>query len=260
MKKLILALLALSVNLFGINIIDNPTSGVINVNVSNSSVNRIVLPTTILDLAYSKEKGIYIKISDNQAFIKFLPIQKEKVRALGKDKYEVVGEPEIVYDKAQASEVFFVTANKTYSFALNPQDMEAETIVINDFSATKEEILKYESDDAYTQTMAKITESILRGGTPQGYKVKKVGKVISNNSTLTTTEIMDYDGVLYKATLLEVENKTKNAIRLNPKDYIQIAKDAPKSISIYYGNEVNHLLPLSKAQIVIISKGGRNQK
>ena len=108
--------------------------------------------------------------------------------------------------------------------------------------------------------MAKITESILRGGTPQGYKVKKVGKVISNNSTLTTTEIMDYDGVLYKATLLEVENKTKNAIRLNPKDYIQIAKDAPKSISIYYGNEVNHLLPLSKAQIVIISKGGRNQK
>ncbi|WP_270983110.1 TraK domain-containing protein [Campylobacter helveticus] len=260
MKKSLLLALALSKSLFALNIIDNPSSDIININVSNSSVNRIVLPAQILDVVYSKEKGIDIKISDNQAFIKFLPIQKEKVRVTGKNQVEPIGEPEIVYDKAGNSEVFFVTASKTYSFSLNPKDMEAETIIINDFSASKEEILKYESDDSYMKTMAKITESILKGGTPQGYKTKKIDKVLSKNSTLITKELMNYDGVLYRATLLEVENKTDKAIVLDSKDYIRIAKESPKAISIYYNNEVNHLLPYSKAQIVIITKGGRNQK
>lgn len=261
MKKITLvALFASFTNLFAINVIDNPTNDVINVNVSNKSVNRIVLPTKILDVAYSKEKGMDIQIADNQAFIKFLPIQKEKVRVVGKDKYEPVGEAEIVYDKAQSSEVFFVTESKTYSIALNPMDMEAETIIINDFSATKDTILKYESDDPYMSTMGKMTETILKGGTPQGYKVKKINKVVSKTNVLTTKELTSYDGVLYKAVLIEVENKTKNAVVLNPKDYIQIAKDTPRAISIYYGNEVNHLLPYSKAQVVIITKGGRNLK
>ena len=52
-------------------------------------------------------------------------------------------------------------------------------------------------------------------------------------------------------------NKTDKAILLNPKDYIKLAKDTPKAISIYYGNEVNHLLPYAKAKIVIITKGGQ---
>ncbi len=160
--------------------------------------------------------------------------------------------------KQKVLKFFFVTANRTYSFALNPKNMDAETVIINDFSAQKDEILKYESDDPYMSTMAKITESILKGGVPQGYKIKKINKVASSDKTLTTRELTNYDGLLYKATLLEVENKTDKAIRLNPKDYISIAKEAPKAISIYYNNEVNHLLPYSKAQIIIITKGGRN--
>lgn len=250
----------LSVKLFAVNIIDNPSSDVINVNVSNSSVNRIVLPSQILDVAYSKEKGIDIKISNNQAFVKFLPIQKEQVKNVSKDQYESVGEPEIIYDKAKSSEVFFVTADRTYSFVLNPKDIEAETIIVNDFSVSKGEILKYESDDPYMSTMAKITENILKGGTPQGYKAKKIDKILSSNEILVIKELMNYDGVLYKATLLEVENKTDKALRLDAKDYISIAKDSPKAISIYYNNEVNHLLPYSKAQVVIITKGGRGTK
>lgn len=256
MKKIILSSLVLSSSLFALTVIDNPTSDVINVNVSNSSVNRLVLPSDILDVAYSKEKGIDIKISGNQAFIKFLPIQKDRVRQTG-NKLEPVGEPEIIYDKAQASEVFFVTASKTYSFALNPKNIEAETVIINDFSAQKDEILKFEREDAHTHTMTKITESVLKGGTPQGYKAKNINKIIQRNQLMNTKELISYDGVLYKATLLEVENKTDKAILLNPKDYIKLAKDTPKAISIYYGNEVNHLLPYAKAKIVIITKGGQ---
>ena len=62
---------------------------------------------------------------------------------------------------------------------------------------------------------------------------------------------------MYQAHLLEVKNKTKEAIILNPKEFIPIAEDSPKSISIYYDNEVNHLLPLGYAKVVIITKAKR---
>ncbi len=260
MQKAVIASLALCCSLFGTVIIDNPTSDVINVNLSNQSVNRIVLPTTIIDVAFSKEKGIDIKVTDNQAFIKFLPVQKEKVRIMGDGKTEVIGEPEVVYDKAQSSEIFFVTANKTYSFAVHPKDMEAETVIINDFGSKKNAILAYESDDPYISTMSKIISGVLKGGSPQGYKAKKVNNIIQKTDRLATTETMRFDGVLYGASLLEVENKTDQPIVLNAKDYIIHAIDTPKAIAIYYDNEVNHLLPYSKAQVVIVTKGGKDTK
>lgn len=85
-------------------------------------------------------------------------------------------------------------------------------------------------------------------------RVKKVNKILQDTTLLQTKEVNLYNGVLYSATVLEVKNKTDKAIVLNPKDYIKFAKDTPKAISIYYANEVNHLLPYSTASVVIITK------
>lgn len=257
MFKKVLMFAFLVVQSFAITVIDNPSNGIINVNVSNKSVNRIVLPSKILDVAYSKEKGVDIQIVDNQAFIKFLPIQKEKVRITGRDKYETVGEPEIVYDKAQSSEVFFITETKTYSIGLNPKNIEAETIIINDFSSSKEKILKYETDDSYVATLAKITESIFKGGVPNGYKISKINTKVESNGVYDILELNEYQGVVFNANYFEIKNKTSKAMQLNPKDYIRFAKSSPKSISIYYDNEVNHLLPYAKVYMVIITKANR---
>lgn len=245
------------INLKAIVVIDNPPSEAITINVSNHSVNRLVLPSQILDVSFSKEKGVDIKVVDNQAFIKYQPIIKEKIHRTSRNKEEVIGQPETVYDKAQSSEVFFITEAKTYSIILNPIEMEAETIIINDFSASKEEVVKYESEDPFIATMSKITKSIFTNGVPQGYKTKKINKIIENTSTLETKEINNYDGVLYSVSLLEVRNKTDKALVLNPKEYIKFAKQTPKAISVYYANEVNHLLPYSKASVIIITKGVR---
>ena len=255
MIKRILAVLAcFTLSLQAIVVIDNPPSDALTINVSNRSVNRLVLPSQILDVSFSKEKGVDIKIVDNQAFIKYQPMRKQKVRVTGNNKEEPVGPPETIYDKAESSEIFFITQAKTYSIVLNPVDMEAETIVINDFSASKDEILKYESDDPFVATMGKISKSIFTNGVPQGYKSKKVNKILQDTTLLQTKEVNLYNGVLYSATVLEVKNKTDKAIVLNPKDYIKFAKDTPKAISIYYANEVNHLLPYSTASVVIITK------
>lgn len=253
-NKIFFISLFIGLNLNAMVVIDNPPSGAININVSNRSVNRLVLPSQILDVSFSKEKGVDIKIVDNQAFIKYQPILKQKVKITGRNKEEPVGQPETIYDKAESSEIFFITQAKTYSIILNPTDMEAETIVINDFSANKEDILKYESDDPFVATMAKISKSIFTNGVPQGYKVKKINKILEKTSKLETKEVNLYSGVLYSVAVLEVRNRTDKALVLNPKNYIKFAKDTPKAISVYYDNEVNHLLPYSKASVVIITK------
>lgn len=240
--------------MFAVTVINDPTSETITVNVSNKSVNRIVLPSKILDIAYSKEKGMDIKISGNQAFIKYVPIQKGQVEVIAKDKVETIGEPEIVYNKAKPSEAFFVTEGKTYAFNFIPKNIEAETIIVNDFAKKAEEIVKYETDDSYISTLAKISQQILKGGSPQGYKVKQVNSLLSNTADLKIKEIATYDGVIYTASLIEVLNKTDKPKKLNPKEYIKYATRTPKSITVYYNNEVNHLLPFGKALVVIVAK------
>lgn len=254
MKKILLMLIMATAQIFAVTVIDNPTSETITINVSNKSVNRIVLPSKILDVAYSKEKGVDIKIADNQAFIKYVPIQKEQVQVIAKDKVEKIGEPEIIYDKAKPSEVFFVTDGKTYAFAFNPQDIEAETIIVNDFTKKAEEIVRYETDDSYISTLAKISQQILKGGSPQGYKVKQVDNLLSDAADLKIKEVATYKGVIYTASLVEVLNKTDKPKKINPKEYIKYATGTPKSITAYYDNEVNHLLPFGKALVVIVTK------
>lgn len=237
-------------------IIDNPASDTIAINVSSHSVNRIVLPAKVLDIAYSKEKGVDIKIVDNQAFIKYVPIQKEQVQVIAKDRMEKVGEPEIIYHKAKSSELFVVTERGTYAFALNPKNIEAQTIIVNSFGKKTKEILKYETEDSHVATLTKISEQIFKGSSPQGYKVKQINRPIDSyfKEGLIAKEVSTYEGVIYMASLIEVENRTNNPQRLDPKSYIKYAKGAPKAIAIYYGNEVNYLLPLKKAQVVIITK------
>jgi len=254
MKKMLLMLIMTTAKIFAVTVINNPTSDTITINVSNKSVNRIVLPSKILDVAYSKEKGVNIKIVDNQAFIKYIPIKKEKVQVIAKEKVKKISEPEIIYNKAKPSEVFFVTDGKTYAFALNPKDIEAQTIIVNDFTRKAKEIIKYETDDDYISTLAKISQQILKGGSPQGYKVKQLDNLLSDTADLKIKQVTTYEGVIYSASLIEVLNKTDKPKKLNPKDYIKYSTGAPKAIAAYYDNEVNNLLPFGKAFVVIVTK------
>lgn len=240
---------------FAVVVIDNPTSDTIIVNVSNRSVNRIVFPSKILDIAYSKEKGTNIKIAGSQAFIKYTPIQKEEVQVIAKNKTEKSGEPKIVYNKAKPSEIFFITESKTYAFVLNPKNIKAQTIIINDFTKKVKDIIKYETDDSYVTTLAKISKQILKGNSPQGYKIKKNNKLLSSQADLRIKRIKTYEGVIYNVSLIEVYNKINKVRKLNPKEYIKYATEPLKSITIYYNNEVNNLLPYGKAFVVIITKG-----
>lgn len=243
------------VNLFAVTIIQNPTSEIINVRVSNSSVNRIVLPFKILDISYSKEKGIKIKVVDNQAFIKYVPVIKQQVEKAGNQEKKV-GEPKVIYNKAKPAEVFFVTEKKTYAFNLIPRYIKAQTIIVNDYSKNIDKALKYETEDDYIKTLSKISKQVLLGKIPQGYDVKSINnEIISYNKDVKIKEISIYKGVLYNAHLFEISNKTDKSKKINPKAFISLVKNPPKAITVFYNNEVNLLLPFGKAYVVVITRG-----
>ncbi len=255
MKK-ILAFLVSFLTLNATVIINNP-NGLIKVYLSKSSVNRIVLPEKILDLAYSKEKGLIVKVVGNQAFLKYKVIKEQKFEQVGgkvnPNSLKPIGNPQIKY-LAKPSEVYFITKNKTYSFLFIPKNIKPQTIIINDFGAKVKEIIKYETEDSYIKTLAKITKTILNNQVPFGYKIKTYNKIVYKDKIFTTVLKNEYDGVIYKAYLFEIHNKSAKPYKLNPRILYNLADKPPVSLTIFYDNQVNYLLPFSKAYIVIIEK------
>ena len=176
MKKIFLVAI-LAIYSFATVVINNPSVKTIVVKVSNRSVNRIVLPFKILDVVYSEEKGIKIKVNGNQAFLKYIPIKKEKYEQIGANQQKLVGEPKIIYNKAKPAEAFFVTEGKTYSFAFIPRSIKSQTIIVNDFKKDTKKILNYETEDDYISTLSKISKQVCLGQIPLGYTVKNINNI-----------------------------------------------------------------------------------
>lgn len=256
MKKII-TFFALIASLYADIIINNPHS-LIKVKISKKSVNRIVLPTKILDVAYSKEKGLIIKIVNNQAFLKYQVVKKQKFEQVAgnanPNSLKPVGKAKIEY-KAEPAEVYFITQNKTYSFVFYPVNSDKpQTIIVNDFGAKAKKIIKYETEDNYVKTLSKISTTILKGLAPYGYKTIEENKIVYSDKNFTTTLKKEYIGIIYKALLFEVKNKSDKPYKLNPKILYNLADKAPLALTIFYDNDVNYLLPFSTAKVLIIEK------
>ncbi len=82
------------------------------VRLSNTDVNRLVCPAGIKDVVFSQEKGVKVKITDGNAFLKFQVIKK--------------GE-EMVYTEVP-SEFYVVCGEDIYSLVGIPQRVPAQTI------------------------------------------------------------------------------------------------------------------------------------
>ena len=82
------------------------------VKLSNTDVNRLVCPDGIKDVVFSQEKGVKVKITDGNAFIKFQVIKK--------------GE-EMIYTEVP-SEFYVVCGEDIYSLIGMPQRVPAQTI------------------------------------------------------------------------------------------------------------------------------------
>lgn len=253
LAKKFLCITALISSSYAVTIIDSPKEGE-SVVVSNKSVNRIVLPYQIKDLAYSKEKGLIININENQAFIKYMPVQKDVYAADPNDRRNTPIQSEIIYSRAKPAEVFFITSGKTYSFSLIPKNVKTQTIIINDYIKDKKVALKYETSNNYTSTISDLVKKIHLDNTPKGYKVKEYNKVYSKNHIRTITLKQTHEGALYKAYLFEVKNNTSVTRKIDEKEFFKYVENNPLAISVFFQNEFNEFLPHSNVQVVVVTK------
>jgi conjugal transfer pilus assembly protein TraK len=256
MKKLVVFCVLVS-SIFANVIINNPHD-LIKVKISKKTVNRIVLPEKILDIAYSKEKGLIIKTTNNQAFLKYEVVKKQKYQQLAgaanPNSIKPIGKAKLVY-KSKPCEVYFITQNKTYSFVFYPTNSEKpQTIIVNDFAVKAKKVIKYETEDSYVKTLSKLSTTTLKGLVPYGYKELKKNKVVYRDKVFTTTLKKEYIGVIYKVKLFEVKNKGNKPVKLNTKVLYNLADKTPVSITVFYNNDVNYLLPYSSAKVLIIEK------
>lgn len=254
-KKILIAVFSICSS-YAVTIIESPSDGEA-IAVSNRSVNRIVLPYKIKDLAYSKEKGLIVNVNENQAFIKYVPIQKDIYANDPNDRRNTPIQSQIIYSRAKPAEVFFITSGKTYSFSLIPKDIKTQTIIINDYVKDKKVALKYETSNNYTATMSDMIKKVYLGNSPKGFKIQEFNKVVSKDHIKTITLKQVQEGALYKAYLFEVKNNTSVSRAIDEKEFFKYVENPALAISVYFQNEFNEFLPHSIAKIVVITKANQ---
>ena len=85
------------------------------VDLSSSDINRLVCPVDIKDVIYSKEKGVIVKITGKNAFIKFL-VKKEG----DKENYSTT-----------PTEMYVVCGAATYNLIAMPKRIPARTVILS---------------------------------------------------------------------------------------------------------------------------------
>jgi len=133
------------------------------VRLSNTDVNRLVCPDRIKDVVFSQEKGVKVKITDGNAFLKFQVIKK--------------GE-EMIYTEVP-SEFYVVCGGDIYSLVGMPQRVPAQTIRLS--SGKKQKIQQNLSLFNGMPLEKKILTLIRQTYTdqlPESYEVRVVNRQI----------------------------------------------------------------------------------
>ena len=89
--------------------------GTSQVFLSSSDINRIICPVEIKDAIYSKEKGLTVRLAEQNAFVKWVVMKKD-----GKDLYATT-----------PSELYIVCGQNVYTLIAVPKRIPAQTIQLS---------------------------------------------------------------------------------------------------------------------------------
>lgn len=134
------------------------------VKLSNTDVNRLVCPDGIKDVVFSQEKGIKVKITDGNAFVKFQVIKK--------------GE-EMIYTEVP-SEFYVVCGGDIFSLVGIPQRIPAQTIRLT--SGQKQKIkqnLALFSGMPLEKKILTLIRQTYTDQLPESYLIREVGRQVS---------------------------------------------------------------------------------
>ena len=133
---------------------------------SATDVNRIVCQDSIKDVAFSSEKGIKVKISGNDAYIKFSVLKRNDT---------------LVYAKMR-SELYVVCGGATYNLIAIPRaDVPSRVIRLSSGAGKR---IKTNSSSfsglPFEKAIIRVVKEVYTDRIPESYLVTKVGKEVGD--------------------------------------------------------------------------------
>lgn len=179
------------------------------VRLSNTDVNRLVCQENIKDVVFSKEKGIEVKISGRDAFIKFTALKKGD---------------QIVYSEVP-SEFHAVCGDEVFTMVAIPQRIPTQTIQLS--TGQKKRIEKNLSLFAGLPLEKKIltlVKQVYTGDIPESYTVRQGWKQIDLFRDLWLTAKRDItvegEGLAVREYLVSLK-AGKEALRLSEQEFLR---------------------------------------
>ncbi|APG23991.1 TraK domain-containing protein [Syntrophotalea acetylenica] len=173
------------------------------IRLSNTDVNRLVCEESIKDVVYSKEKGIEVKISGRDAFIKFTALKRGD---------------QLFYTEVP-SEFHVVCGDEIYTLVGLPQRVPTQTIRLS--SGRKKRIEKNLSLFAGLPLEKKILTLIKQayaGDIPESYTIRPVGRQMDLFRDLWVTArqdiIVEGEGLVVREFLVSLKSGIE-ALRLS---------------------------------------------
>lgn len=185
------------------------------IRLSNTDVNRLVCQENIKDVVFSKEKGIEVKISGRDAFIKFTALKKGD---------------QMIYSEVP-SEFHAVCGGEVFTMVALPQRVPTQTIQLS--SGKKQRIeknLSLFSGLPLEKKILMLVKQIYSGDIPESYTVRQDWKHIDLFRDLWLTAKRDIEvegeGLAVREYLVSLK-AGKEALRLSEQEFLR--KELTKS-------------------------------
>lgn len=214
---------------------------VTEVMVSNMDVNRIVCPYPITDVVFSQEKGIIVKVTDRNAFVK-LPVIVKTVDGV---------ETEKKYYNAK-TEIFVMCGGNVYTLLLRPAKIQAQTIYLTDTKGDMKKSYEYVKNNKYEDLMINLIDSLSNDKPEKGFVIKNVFKNYRHkNIDFTLSRIMVGGGFKVKEFIIYSKNKVtiENLELLNLPEIVD-----PKAVALFD----NEFIGVTKGYVVEGLPNGKN--
>lgn len=179
------------------------------VRLSNTDVNRLVCPDGIKDVVFSQEKGVKVKITDGNAFLKFQVIKK--------------GE-EMIYTEVP-SEFYVVCGGDIFSLVGMPQRVPAQTIRLSSGKRQKvQQNLALFSGMPLEKKILTLIRQAYTDQLPESYLVKEVDRQMNLFPALwmnfTREIVVEGEGLAVREYRVALKSGTEQ-MRLSEQEFLR---------------------------------------
>ena len=188
------------------------------VSMSSSDANRIVCSQEIKDVIFSSEKGVSVKVSGRNAFVKF--------RIQRKDEREIYS--------STPTEIFVVCGESVYNLIAVPRRIPAQTVRLSQGSEKIAKNAALYGALPFEKKVIAIIKAVYTDEIPDGYSVSGMNRKLSLFRDLDVTQVRSFRVEGEGLSVSEFSVSTRKAgeeLKITEKDFLR-GEIAAKPVAI----------------------------